>query len=331
MKPDYYPDYNQKRRTVVKVGVITAVIITLVIICYVVFAFFFRMGKVKVEVVYAPHYAEVELNGKKVKNPSTRYLEPGEYEVRVWAAEFEEFSTKVQVDENTKYIYGSLNPATAKGEELMNGDLQQQFLEIEGIAGQVFAEEGEKINAEYPILQKLPYKNSLYTLGYLINSGERDYTLTVKVLIPSIYDSAVEKLKTFAEETNKPLAEYRIDLLISEDFSDPFKDVWQDNNEKNPELFLKKGYSAIPNLIIRPGQEKDGYYYTILSVNATEYTVGTTYRVVLKANGDSWKLVGVPTPIATIYNTPDVPLDILNSLNGMNPPTPTITPGAYGI
>ncbi len=331
MKPDYYPDYNQKRRTVVKAGIITAVIITLVIITAVIIPAILHAGKVKVEVVYAPHYAEVELNGKKVKNPSTRYLEPGEYEVRVWAPEFEEFSTKVQVDENTKYIYGSLNPATAKGEELMNGDLQQQFLEIEGIAGQVLAEEGEKINAEYPILQKLPYKNSLYTLGYLINSGERDYTLTVKVLIPSIYDSAVEKLKTFAEETNKPLAEYRIDLFISENFSDPFKDVWQDNNEKNPELFLKKGYSTIPNLIIRPGQEKDGHYYTILSVNATEYTVGTTYRVVLKANGDSWKLVGAPAPIATIYNTPDVPLDILNSLNEMNPPTPTITPGAYGI
>lgn len=205
-----------------------------------------------------------------------------------------------------------------------------QFLEIEGITGQVLAEEGERTLEKYPILRKLPYENSLYTLGYLINSGEKDYTLTVNVLIPSIYDSAVEKLKTFAEETNKPLAEYRIDLPIPENFSDPFKDVWQDNNEKTPELFLKKGYSTIPNLIIRPGQEKDGYYYTVLSVDATEYTAGTTYRTVLKANGDSWELIGAPTPIATIYNAPDVPLDILNSLNEMNSPTPTITPGAHG-
>lgn len=331
MKPDYYPDYNQKRRTVVKAGIITAVIITLVIICFVVFNFFFRMGRVKVELVYAPYYAEVELNGKRVKNPSTRYLEPGEYEVKVRAAEFEEFSTKVQVDENTKYIYGALNPATAKGEELANDTLLDQFLEIESIAGQVLMEEGQRVLERYPILAKLPYENSLYTLGYLINSGEKDYTLTVKVLIPSIYDSATEKLKTFAEETDKPLAEYRIDLPIPENFSDPFKDVWQDNNEKNPELFLKKGYATIPNLIIRPGQEKDDYYYTILSVDATEYTTGTTYRVVLKANDNSWKLVGAPAPIATIYNTPNVPLDILNSLNEMNPPTPTITPGAYGI
>ncbi len=331
MNPDYYPNYDLRKQKIFRAGIIGAIVVALIAVVYFGITAILHMGKVEVKVIYAPHYAKVELNGKKVKNPSTRYLEPGEYEVKVRAAEFEEFSTKVQVDENTKYIYGALNPATAKGEELANDTLLDQFLEIESIAGQVLMEEGQRVLERYPILAKLPYENSLYTLGYLINSGERDYTLTVKVLIPSIYDSATEKLKTFAEETNKPLAEYRIDLLTSENFSDPFKDVWQDNNEKNPELFLKKGYATIPNLIIRPGQEKDDYYYTILSVDATEYTTGTTYRVVLKANGNSWKLVGAPAPIATIYNTPDVPLDILNSLNEMNPPTPTITPGAYGI
>lgn len=331
MSPDYYPNYDLRKQKLIRGGIIGVIVVALIVAAYFGIMMILHMGKIEVRVVYAPFYTKVELNGKKIKNNATYYLAPGEYEVKVSAAEFEEFSTKVQVDEGTKYIYGSLNPATAKGEELANDTLLDEFLEIEGISGQVLAEEGQRVLEQYPILAKLPYKNSLYTLGYLINSGDRNYTITINALIPSLFNDAVAKLESFADETGKALSEYRIDLSTSEGFSNPFKDIWQENNARSPEDFLKTGYTALHNLAIRSGQIEGDYYYTILSLDATEHNIGTTYRVVLKARGGSWELVSVPTPVATIYNTPDVPIDILNNLNEMEPPTLNVKPGAHGI
>lgn len=325
--PDYYPNYDQSKRTVVKVGVIIAVIITLVIICYAVFAFFFHMGKVKVEVIYAPHYAEVELNGKKVKNPSTHYLEPGEYEVKVWAPEFEEFSTKVQVDENTKYIYGSLNPATAKGEELSNDTLLDQFLEIEGIAGQVLAEEGERTLEKYPILSKLPYDTIAYSLGYEF----KDYALTINMKNTTTYlDGAVNKLLSFAEETGRALAEYRVKITYPVAYPYPFPENPEKSDNKNPELFLQDIYGNVDTLAVHNGVEDEGYYYTVLTTGLAEKFSIVTYRVVLKKDGEFWELVGMPTPVVTTENMPGVPLEILNKLNEMAFPTEQQTECANG-
>lgn len=326
MQPNYYQKQPKPPiQQLLSVKFILAIIgvITIFIIAILIF-YSSRAGKYKVKIQFAPSYAEVKINDKKYKNDSYTYLTPGEYEVSVNAPEFEPTSYKLTVNENTEYIFGSLNPATALGDELERGKLSNEFLEIEGIGGKLIEADSERFYEKYPLLKYLPYqntsKNGSITIGYLFDN----YTITIAVEnfynsddISYYLETGVNQLLSFAEQSGKPLAEYSVEI---KDFTNPFANI-KPNSESDPEAFLKKSVSELgidPSVITyNEGFRQDNIYYTTISWNTKSSYIPIVYRVALIQDGNTWKFAGSPYPIATINNMPDIPADILTALNNI--------------
>jgi len=58
----------------------------------------------------------------------------------------------------------------------------------------------------------------------------------------------------------------------------------------------------------------DDYYYTYLRSYYDGF-VSVIFRLVLARDSNGWKLIADPYPLLTSFNTPEVPLDILNKVN----------------
>lgn len=304
---------------------IISIIIGITIIFSTVFLLYSsRAGKYKLKIQFAPYYAEVKIDNKKYKNNDFAYLAPGEHEISVNAPEFEPITYNTSINENTKYIYGSLNPATALGNELEKNKLIDEFLEIEQIGGELIENYGEQILEQYPIFEYLPYrytdKNGSINIGYRFD----DYTITIAIdnfdnldNISFYLKTSIDQLLSFAEQSGKPLAKYSIEI---EKFTNPFTDI-KPNSESDPQSFLKK---AVSNLEINPSIitynedfYQDNIYYTTISWNTQFSYIPIIYRVALIKDGNSWKFAGPPYPIATTTNMPNIPTDILNVLNNL--------------
>lgn len=326
MQPDYYQKQLKsplQQSTILKIILAIIGVIALLVAVIIIF-YSSRAGKYKLRVQFAPSYAEVKIDDKKYKNNSYIYLAPGEYEVSVNAPEFEPTAYKLIVDETTEYIFGSLNPATALGNELERNKLADEFLEIEGIGGELIDNYGEHLLEQYPIFKYLPYrdtsKNGSITIGYLFDN----YTITIAIEnftdpdnINYYLKTSINQLLSFAEQSGKPLAEYNVEI---EDFTNPFTKI-KSNSESNPQSFLKKAVSdlGIDPSILTYNEEfrQDNIYYTTISWNTQSSYIPIVYRVALIQDGNSWKFAGTPYPIATTTNMPGVSTDILTTLNNI--------------
>ncbi len=324
MQPDYFQKQLKsplQQSTILKIILAIIGVITL-LVAAIFFFYSSRAGKYKLKIQFAPSYAEVKIDDKKYKNNSYTYLAPGEYEVFVNAPEFEPLTYKILVDENTKYIYGSLNPATTLGNELEKNKLADEFFEIEGIGGELIDDYGKRLLEQYPIFEYLPYrdisKNGSIDIGYLFDN----YTITIAIEnftdpdnINYYLKTSINQLLSFAEQSGKPLAEYDVEI---ENFTNPFAKI-KSNSESNPQSFLKKAISdlGIDPSVITYNEEfrQDNIYYTTISWNTQSSYIPIVYRVALIQDGNSWKFAGAPYPIATTTNMPDVPTDILTALN----------------
>lgn len=325
--PSHYsqsPSKSSLRQSFTLKPILAIVGIVTVFIIIILTFYISRIGKYKLKIQFAPTYAEIKINDKKYRNNSNIYLPSGEYEVSVNAPEFEPITYKLIVDENTEYIYGALNPATVLGDELKNDKLLKEFLDIEGIDAEVIQQYSDRILEQYPIFQYLPYqntsKNGSIAIGYRLD----DYAITIAVEnfnnpnnISYFLETGISQLLSFAKESNKPIAEYKVEI---KDFTNPFADI-KPNSETNPQSFLKK---AVSDLKIDPSTttyneefHQDNYYYTTISLNNKFSYIPIVYRVVLIQNGNSWQFAGAPYPIATTTNMPNVPTEILTTINNL--------------
>lgn len=265
-----------------------------------------RIGKVQVEVKYAPYSARVEIDGKKVKNNHQIYLATGEHEVTVTQEGFDDLTQKVNVDESTGYIYGLMTPNSDQGQEIYS-KRQNEFLEVQGLYGMAAVQSGEEQRAKWPIMNHLPINNAVFSLGYTIKEGDK---FLIIIEAPDTYlESAVNTLKSLPQD--KSLAEYDITI---KNFQNPFAKSFISNNSSSPLDFLRQGYQNI-NCTVNEGIKDNNYYYTTITAGDPKQFNVVTYRVLIEYISNQWRLTTTPYPLLTTYNTPDVPVQILNAIN----------------
>lgn len=264
-----------------------------------------RIGKVKVEVKYAPYSAEVKVDGKKVKNNRQTYLSPGEHEVIVTRSGFDDLTQKINVDESTGYIFGLMNPNSEDGQEIYR-QKQNEFLEVQGLYGMAAIESGEKQRSEWPIIGYLPINNAVYKIGYTIESGK----FSIIIEASNTYlESAIDTLQSLPQD--KSLAEYDITI---KDFQNPLSHSFVDNHSSSPLEFLRQGYQHI-DCTVNEGIRDGNYYYTTITTGNPQQFNVVTYRVLIEYLNNEWRLTSTPYPLLTTYNTPDVPVQTLNAIN----------------
>lgn len=299
-------DQVKKRNTLIVI--IIGSILFLAIITFAIIQLIDRIGKVSVNVSYAPFIAEVTANNVKLKNNTTNYLAPGEYQVTVSSPNFETLQETVTIKEDTTDIYGMLGPNTEEGQRIYD-KYQDDFLEVQALYGKASIVEGEAQRKEWPILSFLPQNNILYSLGYILENN----SLTITVRSSNTYlDSALDELFSLAQAP-QTIATYDVKLT---DFPNRLTNFVKNTNT-NPIEYLRTGYKHIPELSIQTGQQNGEYYYTTILVGSEEDYMQVTYRAILKKIENSWELTSTPYPVVTTTNHPDIPLEILNLTNSL--------------
>lgn len=299
---------NQVKKRNTLIVIIIGSILFLAIIIFAIIQLIGRIGKVSVNVSYAPFIAEVTASNIKLKNNATNYLAPGEYQVTVSSPNFETLQETVTIKEDTTDIYGMLGPNTEEGQRIYD-KYQDDFLEVQALYGKASIAEGEAQRKEWPILSFLPQNNILYSLGYILENN----SLTITVRSSNTYlDSALGELFSLAHAP-QAIATYDVKLT---DFSNQLTSFVKNANT-NPIEYLRTGYKHIPELSIQTGQQNGEYYYTTILVGSEEDYMQVTYRAILKKIENSWELTSTPYPVVTTTNHPDIPLEILNLTNNL--------------
>lgn len=309
---------RKSKKVIIILSAVAAAIILVAAVNYLI-----HLNKVLVDIKFAPYEAAVFIDGKNsYTNNSSTYLEKGEHEVMVFLNGFALYDEKIEVTDETKSITGELTPINDYGVQVA-----QEHAKDSADLDSYITKELEKAWAEkkktYSILEYIPYTNKAYGIGYKENGD--DFILTITANSPLV-DTAVNKLRSFDE--NISLAEYKFEI---NNFDNVLAGNFKDNSASNPMEYLKSGYSGISEVYtINEGQQQDGYYYTTISVGAYAGYTPITYRAVLKADGSSWKLVSDPYPLLTVFNTPNVPVKILDAANKLNAPSTYVNTDSSG-
>lgn len=284
-------------------------IIALGWIIYLVAINIYRSNRVAVEVKYAPFTATVQLNNKTIPNNSTTYIKPGQYQLTISLAEFDTITREVTISQEYRFLFGSLQPNSDLGRKIAK-ECAEDYKALETIAGQASTEHGLNQRKKWPIIDKLPVKNPVYSLGYKLDQNN-NFTLTVNTTEAYI-PSAIQELFTLDEPEN--ILSYPIEFVK---ITNPFTGAFSSNTSTDPLKFLQKGYQSLSiTYEIKSGDYyQDNYYYTTIATGTFREFNEVDYRVVLEKKDQSWSLITTPSPVITKPNAPNLPDELLKLAN----------------
>ena len=267
-----------------------------------------KIGKIEVYIGYAPFVSEVTLNGEKIKNNAKHYLEQGEYVIHVECDGFESIDESVIVDDEIIGIFGSMIAKTDEAKILANKHMND-FLKIESYYGEEIQKAGEKSRKEWPIITRLPIKNSLYKIGYIIENN--NITLTIETT-ESYMDAAVKNFLEHVGDVDN-IAKYKIEY---KEFVNRLDKYFVENSATTPEEYITNAFSGANNFQFVMGEEKEEYYIAVVTIGTEQTYSLVHYRMILKREGNKFKLASEPAPLLTKYIVDDdMPLDVINSAN----------------
>lgn len=269
-----------------------------------------KLGKVEVYVGYAPFIATVTLDGKQVSNNANNYLAPGEYKLKVSLEGFETLEKSVTVSEESKTLFGSIVANTEEGIRIANEHLDD-YAAVQSLFGAEISAKGEKNRKEWPVIQKLPITNSLYKIGYVIEDGKIRLSLASYA---SNVNVAVRELKKAALAAKDDLAGYEIEF---KNFKNDYEAEFRSNEMIDAEASLMEGFGGIADFKLVEGVQDGEYYYAKVTTGTDETYTLVERKVILKKADGGWKLQSEVSPILTIYNTVDVPVEIVRLANSL--------------
>ena len=264
-----------------------------------------RAGKIRTDIYFAPYSAEVTLNGTKIKNKSTSYITPGDYELEVKFDHFESIKKQVTIDNDHNKLLGTLSASDDEGKTYLEKH-KMEFTEVEGRVGVYLNEEGLRTKEKYPILNHLPFNSSLYSISY--DYEEEGSRPVINIKSKDIYlDAAINKLKTYGKDDD--LTAYKIFFSGNDNpYLAPVASTASD-----PQVFINESYPSGENSkLVGEGQEIGEYYVTtIQEYNFDQDLLLAHYRIVLKKQGNTWQIVEYPQPYLTTHNMPGVPKEVI--------------------
>ncbi len=287
-------------------------IVFLGLIIYALASYMINKDKISVKIQFAPYEAIVKIDDEVVKNNEKNNIEIGEHIVTVKFENFEDYEQKIDVDENTEYIGGMLTAINEEGRAYIMShrtEFDAVVISVEGDNDLKRQNIYEKLVEKVPVVRKLPFSNALFSINYLLD--EEKPTLTI--LATNTYmDVAVAKLKSLISEEEN-LAKYNIEFSS---FDNPLEKGFVKNAADNPKIFLENGYKDVKDFTVEEVKEEGDYYYAVVTTGLERTYSLVHYKVIMKKDGEGrLTLIDNPEPILTIYNTTEVPEEILSEAN----------------
>lgn len=203
-----FQDTVTRNRTIVlTIGVI--IVLLLGFGAYSIYLSIQRAGKLPVELIIVPGDAKVEMNGQTV-GTSGLYVTPGDYVFSASKEGFKNMDAHVHIAEglpNTVTL--PLEPESAEAKKWAEQN-QNQYNTLEGAAGKAANKQGEAVSEKNPVIQVLPYKNFLYTIGYkndLSDPTGKSIIVTVDA-ITGYRNAAIRKLRELGHDPTQLKIEF---------------------------------------------------------------------------------------------------------------------------
>jgi hypothetical protein len=203
---------SEKQRHNLKVAVM---IFVGLLVVYFIIGQLTKIGKIPIDVKYAPFDAKVLLDGKELKNNRINYLKLGEHRLVVERQGFEGVEKDIVIREDDKYLLGGMLSAGPAGRDYALAK-SKDFMTVEGISGELAMKAGDDEREAYPILKHLPIKNTLFSIGDTYD-GNGDFVVIVKSNSQAYLGAAIRELFRLSSDVDP--TEYKI---VIEDFSNPF-------------------------------------------------------------------------------------------------------------
>jgi len=159
-------------RRSVFIGMVAAAVVFAVIIGITSFMAIDRSGKIAVQVSIIPRDATFSINSQSYSTDTTVYLKEGEYQIKAAKDGFAAVDEKTYISQNNKTLTLSLAPQSDEAKTWAENNADQ-YRQNEGISGEASAETGESFREKNPIVNELPYKNLLYTIGYRADPADK--------------------------------------------------------------------------------------------------------------------------------------------------------------
>jgi len=175
-----------------------------------------QKGTVSVETLIVPSNATVKINDETYSNKRSINLKPGNYTVVTSRDGFETNTQDILVaDGQTNAIIASLLPVSEEAKRWQENNMKA-YLELEGRAGSIAAQQGQEFIDTYPITKSLPLQKPTYTIGYrqVTEEGKQGIVITINA-VEGFRESALQELR----DRDVNLGDYTIEFT---DYRSPF-------------------------------------------------------------------------------------------------------------
>lgn len=123
-----------------------------------------QQGKTKVDISILPNDADITLNGTSV-HPGISYIAPGEYTIVAKRSGFHTYEEVSIIKNEADSILIMMEASSEEGEKWVS-DHTSLYQDLEAKSGKEIIESGQTFYEKNPIVADLPYRNSLFVIGY---------------------------------------------------------------------------------------------------------------------------------------------------------------------
>ncbi len=269
-----------------------------------------RIFSAQLSFIIAPQSAKITMNGQTFSGGKfTKRVTPGEYTITVEKTGFEAQTTTItaEADKNTSVLIAliSNNPDTAN----WYTDHPEDSALNDDIVSRLYSEEQINFTNEYPIVQDLPITGTAWSINYGICPDKKPFCIIISST-PGNYSYSLEYLAT-VNGHNYNLSDYPIAFT---DYTNPFKNL-TDTTNSNYNIILDEITKTNNSALIKTESSGDYIIGYFSYYNPSYNTEKDFYRVILKKEGNNWKVL---TPTLLVFyakNYPDIPKDIINLAN----------------
>ena len=296
--------FNRRKLTIV-LGIFAVIIVAIAIICGVI-------DSKKIHIAYAPFVAEVRIDGNLISNNSRQFINEGTHKISVSLPHFKDLEVEVEVNDQTKEIFGQLTPSDDKGMEL-SYLYDEDYVTVRRNK----SKKEKNIALNYNVRVHLPIEKSIFRLVGVEDLD--DGTLDIRVYADSPYiDVALHELYALTYYDDA-VSGYDVELMFYENpFSKDELDAYESPKitvyKNYKDVFLENGYRFADTVIY----EK---YAGVTLCRNDESGMTYTSHAILEKNKNSWRLLSAPYPVVSRFNIPkEVPISFLNKINQVGCP-----------
>lgn len=164
-----------------KILIISFAIIFILLVLFFALRLIYISDKININIYVVPNDSKIILNEKSYKN-GDNYIYPGKYSLTISKDGFETINKNVELTKDGDQIIYGLSAISDEAIAWRDKNVSL-YNRLDSIVDNNAITNSQDFLLKYPILGKLPYKNSIYSIGYKFSGSDLDNTKNIIITI----------------------------------------------------------------------------------------------------------------------------------------------------